>query len=188
MTVRSSLVAGLALGVLASSSALAGGAGCVSCYRQVMTPPVYGSVADTVMVRAPRTVAHTVPGEFRVVTEKVMVTPPGKAWQMTRDAYGNVVGCWVATPAHYAVRHREVIVRPPQVVHQTLAPAYATYHRQVLVRPASAEWQPIGHGGGYGGAPGGALLGDVALGGIGGFAFGGVPGAAFGVAGAAVGF
>ena len=202
MSVRKSfLLAGLGIGVLASSSALAGGAGCATCYRQVMTPPVYGTVANTVMVRAPRTVAHTVPGEYGMVAEKVMVSPPRKTWQVRRDVYGHAIGCWVMTPARYAVQHRHVTMRAPQVVHETLPPAYATYHRQVLVRPASAEWQPIGYSGGrYLPAPsrwtrydrglshhGAEFVGDVALGAVGGFAFGGVPGAAFGAAGAAIG-
>lgn len=132
-----------------ATPALAGG-GCLGCYRHVVTPAVYGAVAEQVMVRAPRTVAHAIPGQYETVAERVMIAPPRKVWQVSRDAYGRVVGCWVVVPAQYAVRHRTVMVRAPQMVHQTLPAVYATRHRDVLVQPASSGWQPIGGRGGYG--------------------------------------
>jgi hypothetical protein len=60
-----------------ASPALAGG--CVNCYRHVVTPPVYGSVAEEVMVRAPRTVAHAIPGEYGSVAETVLVSPRARS-------------------------------------------------------------------------------------------------------------
>ena len=79
MRVRSTLLP-TALGVaLLASPALAGGYGCVGCCRYVVTPPVYGAIAEKVMVRAPRTVAHAIPGEYGAVAEKVMISPPRKA-------------------------------------------------------------------------------------------------------------
>lgn len=136
---------------LFTTAALADGAKCVDCYRHVKTPAVYGSVAESVMVRAPRTVAHTVPGHYQTVAEKVMVSPPRKVWQVTHDKHGHKVGCWVVVPARFAVHHRTVMVQPPRVVHQTVPALYATQHRTVLVKPASSGWQPIGgHRGGYG--------------------------------------
>ena len=133
-----------------ASPALAGG--CVNCYRHVVTPPVYGSVAEQVMVRAPRTVAHAIPGEYGSVAESVLVSPPRKVWQVTRGPHGEAIGCWVVIPAQFAVRHRTVEVRAPQVVHETIPAAYATHHRTVVVQPGSSGWQPIGGGfGGHGG-------------------------------------
>src|SRR5829696_8386302 len=133
-----------------ASPALAGG--CVNCYRHVVTPPVYGSVAEEVMVRAPRTVAHAIPGEYGSVAETVLVSPPRKVWQVTRGPHGQAIGCWVVIPAQFAVRHRTVEVRAPQVVHETIPAAYATHHRTVMVEPGSSGWQPIGGGfGGHGG-------------------------------------
>src|SRR4051794_22038370 len=69
MRARSIVLPALA-GLGLASPAPAGG--CVNCYRHVVTPPVYGSVAEQVMVRAPRTVAHTVPGEYASVAEQVL--------------------------------------------------------------------------------------------------------------------
>jgi hypothetical protein len=151
MRVRST-VPPAAFGLVAlASPALAGGYGCVGCYRHVVTPPVYGTIAEPVMVRAPRTIAHAIPGEYGMIAEKVLIAPPRKIWKVMPDVYGNAIGCWVVVPAQYAVQHRTVMVRAPQVVHQTLPPVYATHHRTVMVRPPTAGWQPIGaYGGGYG--------------------------------------
>lgn len=174
------LVAAFGVSLL-TTAAMAGGVGCTDCFRHVSTPPVYGAVAESVMVRAPRTIAHTVPGRYQTVAEKVMVSPPRKVWQVTRDAHGHKVGCWVVIPGQYAVHHRQVMVHPPRVVHQAVPAVYATHQRTVLVRPASSGWQPIrghhgqrrygyGHGGSrYGGGFGwGETVGD----GHGGFGYG----------------
>src|SRR5829696_6881943 len=153
-----------------ASPALAGG--CVNCYRHVVTPPVYGSVAQEVMVRAPRTVAHAIPGEYGSVAETVLVSPPRKVWQVARGPHGEAIGCWVVILAQFAVRHRTVEVRPPQVVHETIPAAYATHHRTVVVEPGSSGWQPIGGGfgghGGYGHGNGGYGNGGYGNGGFGG--------------------
>jgi hypothetical protein len=143
-----------ALTALAAPAALAGGdPTCLTCYRHVVQPPVYGTVAEQVMVQAPRTYAETIPGDYQTVSETVMVAPARKVWQVTRDAYGNLVGCWVETPARYAVQHRQVMIRPPSVVRHTSPAVYATQHRQVLVQPARSGWEPVGAAasGGYAG-------------------------------------
>jgi len=144
------LVAALGASLL-STTAMAGEVGCVNCFRHVSTPPVYGSVVENVMVRAPRAIAHSVPGHYATVAEKVMVSPPRKVWQVRRDAYGHKIGCWVVVPGRYAVQHREVMVQPPRVVTQVVPAVYATHRRTVLLRPASSGWEPIGkHAVGYG--------------------------------------
>src|SRR3954469_20504389 len=153
MTSRSILLSALAFGLAGSSAALASGAECLGCYRHVVTPPVRGRVAENVMVRARRTVAHAIPGQYGVVSERVIVSPPRKVWQVMRGPHGEAIGCWVVVPAQFAVRQRHVMVRAPQVVHETTPAVYATHQRTVLVRPATSGWQPIGgygHAGGYG--------------------------------------
>ncbi len=189
----------LAIPMLIASigAAQAGGAGCADCYEKVVTPPryatrtetvmvrpqqtiqhvspaQYGVVHEKVMVRPPMTYARKIPGEYGVVAEKVMVAPARREWQVTVDAHGRKIGCWVTVPAQYAVQHRQVMVRAPQVIHET-APAeygvqarkvmvrpaqvhhqvipaeYATQHRVEMVAPATSSWQPLNRGhGGYG--------------------------------------
>ena len=200
MRVRSTLPpAAFGLAALASP-ALAGGYDCIGCYRHVVTPPVYGTVSEQVMVRAPRTVAHTIPGEYGSVSERVMISPPRKECMVTRDPYGNAVGCWVVVPAQYAVQRRAVMVRAPQVVHETVPPVYATHQRTVMVQPGSSGWQPMapyrgrygggygaGYGAGYGGYGGGYGHYGVGYAGHGGGAIGALAPTAGGVAAGPIG-
>src|SRR4051812_34595426 len=113
MTCRSILLSALAFGLAGSTAAIAGGADCIGCSRHVVPPPLYGSVAETVMVRAPRTVAHAIPGQYGMVSERVLVSPPRKVWQVTRGPHGEAIGCWVVVPPQFAVRQRHVMLRAP---------------------------------------------------------------------------
>lgn len=173
-----------------SSAAVAGGSGCANCYKKVVHPPVYRTTAETVMVRPAmavpqhipaeyghvtekvlvqpeRTIAHRTAPQYATVAEKVLVSPARKVWQVTRNAHGHEIGCWVTVPAQYAVQHRHVMVSPGHVVHQHVpavyahqtrtvqlraaktvhhvVPAeYAVQHRTEMVQPATASWKPIG--------------------------------------------
>ncbi|MGW5958923.1 hypothetical protein [Methylorubrum thiocyanatum] len=144
---RSSLFPSLAAAAVAvfalAAPAQAGGA-CVSaeCYRRVVTPPVYDTVAERVLVQPPRTVYRTTPPVYDTVSERVLVAPGGRRWETRVDAYGQLVGCWVTTPPRYAVQTRRVLVRAPEAIPHTLPPVYATTQRRVLVQPARAAWVP----------------------------------------------
>ena len=169
-----------------ASPALAGGygygGGCAGseCYRYVRRPPSFGTVGETVMVRPPSTTYSQVPPAFETVAEQVLVAPGRRVWQVTYDAHGQPVGCWVTLPAKYAVQHRQVMVRPAQVIPHAIPAAYATRYRTVMTDPGYSGWKPIG--GGYGGGYAGASYG----GGYAGASYGGGYGA--GPVGAAVGF
>jgi hypothetical protein len=92
-----------------------------------------------------------------------MVSGPTRRWDVTRDAHGRTVGCWVEVPAQYALRtrtvlvapasvdyeivpavyahrQRKVMVRPTQVVHDTVPAVYETRQRKVLISPGSQHW------------------------------------------------
>jgi hypothetical protein len=153
--------------LLASVSlAEAGGRGCETCYEKVVTPPVYRSVNETVQVRPAHSIAHRTPAQYQTVHEQVvlrpaqsvareipaqlgtvahqvMVSPARKEWQVTTDAHGRHIGCWVVIPAQYALQHRTVVVRPAQVVHETIPAVLGTQPRHVLVRPAQVHHQVI---------------------------------------------
>jgi hypothetical protein len=189
---RSSFIAAAAL-VLSAAAAQAGGVGCKTCYQRVVhpaqyqtvaekvlvspartvahaTPAVYGTVHEKVMIRPAQTVARHIPAVTQTVAETVMVSPARKEWQVTRDAHGREVGCWVKIPAQYATQHRTVVVRPAGTVHEVIPAQYGTQarhvvvqparvhhevipaqygvrHRTEMVAPASESWQPVGgHG------------------------------------------
>jgi hypothetical protein len=192
MSFKSVALSGVALvGLISTAEA---GGHCRNCFQKVEHPALYRTVAETVQVRPAQTVAHVTPAQYGIVHEKVlvrpaqtiareipaqlgtvaeqvMVSPPRKEWQVTVDAHGRQIGCWVKIPAQYAVRHRTVVVqpaqiehhtipavyetrahkvevRPQQVHHQVIPPQFATQHRTEMVAPASSSWQPIhsGHG------------------------------------------
>jgi hypothetical protein len=136
-------LAGLAL---SATAAAAGGEPCADCYRHVVHPPVYGVEHERVMIRAPRTHTHVIPAEYKVVAETVLVAPARKVWQVSVDAHGQKVGCWVTIPAQYATQHRRVMVRPEQIVPVAIPAEYGTVARKVLIQPARQAWEPIGRG------------------------------------------
>jgi hypothetical protein len=174
-----------------TSTAEAGGT-CRNCFEKVEHPALYRTVAETVQVRPAQTVVHVTPAQYGMVhetrlvrpeqiivretparlgtvAERVMVSPPRKEWQVTVDAYGRQIGCWVKVPAQYALQERTVVIRPaqfeqyvipagyetrarkvliaPEQVQRQVIPAqYQTQVRSELVQPASRSWQPL-HGG-----------------------------------------
>lgn len=139
---RTALLAAALGGALLAAPAQAGGCYGSECYRRVVTPPVYDTVQENVLVRPPRTVYRTTPPVYDTVSERILVEPGGRRWVTRYDAYGQLVGCWVTTPPRYAVQTRRVLVRPPETIPETLPPVYATSYRRVLVQPARAAWVP----------------------------------------------
>ncbi|HRK24150.1 MAG TPA: hypothetical protein PLQ11_04275 [Beijerinckiaceae bacterium] len=178
-------------GLVAALMATPASAGCytAACYQKVVTPPVYGTVAETVQVRPASVARHVSPAQYGTVAEAVVVRPAqtvarhvppvvrqvpetvqvssgGRVWQVSRDAYGREVGCWVDVPPKYAtrlrtevvqsggivhetipavtaVRHRTVMTRPAQVHEHVIPAQYATRHHTVQVAPATASWQRL---------------------------------------------
>jgi hypothetical protein len=162
---RTTLLAAALGGLLLAAPAQAGGCYSSECYRHVVTPPVYDTVQENVLVRPPRTVYRTTPPVYDTVSERVMVSPGGRFWQTSRGPGGELIGCWVTTPPRFAVRTRTVLVRPAQSIPETIPPEYASVSRRVLVAPARAGWVPAGGGYGGGYAPaayaGGPLVGSI---------------------------
>ncbi|MGH1570109.1 hypothetical protein ACRAWG_04885 [Methylobacterium sp. P31] len=158
---RSTFLAAALGGLLLAAPAQAGGCYGTACYRHVVTPPLYDTVQENVLVRPPRTVYRTVPPVYDTVSERVMVSPGGRFWQTSRGPGGELIGCWIITPPRFAVRTRTVLVRPAQSIPETVPPEYATVSRRVLVAPARAGWVPVG---GYAYRPvayGGPVVGSI---------------------------
>jgi hypothetical protein len=142
MNTHSIAAAGLAALALSlvSSAAEAGGA----CYRKVATPALYRDVAEHVLVRPARYIAHRIPAVTEAVAEQVLVQPGGQVWSVRYDAYGQEIGCWVHTPPVYATRYHYVVVQPASVEYETIPAEYEDVTHHVLVQPATLGWQPIG--------------------------------------------
>jgi hypothetical protein len=137
-----------------------------SCYTLVKTPPVYGTVNETYMVRPARSQAQVIPAEYdyvtekvlvhparqiprhrpaqySTVTEKVMVSPGGKRWEVTTDAYGRTTGCWVYDKPRYAYQQRTVEIAPASVDYETVPAVYTERQRKVMVRPTQVVHHTI---------------------------------------------
>ena len=190
---RSIYISSVALAALTifSSSAYAGCSG-NGCYQQVTNPAVYAtkehnvlvsparriahrtaaqytSVQETVVLRAERQVPRHVSATYSTVAETVLVAPASRRWQVSSDAHGRTIGCWVDVPAQHTTRHRQVqvsaasttyetipavmttrnrtqMVRPAGVEYETVPAQYRAVARQVMVQPASSSWAPIGGG------------------------------------------
>ncbi len=149
-----------------ASSAFAGGCVGQQCYQRVVSPPVYetatetfmvtppktiahvrpaeyGAVTETVVVRPAHTVKHVVPGEVQTIAERVLVAPATRRWEVTVDAYGRTIGCWVTVPARYETRYRQVMTRAPSVAVQHVPAVLGTQQRTVMVRPATVHHKHI---------------------------------------------
>ena len=89
-------ISGVAAAMLSSPAV----AGCGSnCYQKVVTPPQYGTVAETVMVRRASVARHVSPAQYGTVHEQVI-------------------------PAEYATHHRSVMVSPGYAGWQPVGRAY----------------------------------------------------------------
>jgi regulator of extracellular matrix RemA (YlzA/DUF370 family) len=130
-----------------------------ACYQLVETPPVYGTVDETVLIAPERhvrrrvpaiidevtervvvqpetVVARHVPAEVGVVHERVMTHAGGKKWVMRRNAHGQLVGCWVTVKPSYATVARTVVTRKARVVHERRPAIVSHRTRRVVVEPA----------------------------------------------------
>ncbi len=164
---RSVILSGVSIAMLTFVSTAAQ-AGChgSACYQQVVTAPVYASeshqvlvaparriahrtpaqyntVQETVVVQPERRIAHRTPAQYSTVAETVMVSPGGRHWQVSTNAHGQTVGCWVDTPAQYTTQHRQVVTRPAGVEYETIPAVTATRARTVLARPAGVEIEEV---------------------------------------------
>lgn len=154
----------IALGGLMLIGAI-GGANANECYRRVVEPAQYQTVAETVMVEPERqipeyvpavarrvaetvvieperTVTRVIPAVYQAVNETVMVRPATREWR-TRNHYGEIVGCWVDVPAEYATRQRTVEVSPAREVEETIPAVTATRIRTEIVEPAQTVYRTI---------------------------------------------
>ena len=109
-------------------------------------PPSYRTVAERVMVRAPRTYAQVIPARYGYVNETVQVSGAQRYWTYKYDHYGRKIKCLVETPARFAQVSRRVMLRGPEVVPQYVPAAYATRQYTVQDQPGYKTWVPLGGG------------------------------------------
>lgn len=141
------LGAALAFTGLASAAADAGfRKGCCRptvCYQQVMTPPVYETVMEKVMVQPGRCTVVQTPPVYRSEPQRVVLQPERKVVHATPAVYGKVAETVMVRPGYVKMKHR----RGPcggTTCAVTVPPKFKTRCRKVVVQPASyrVEVQP----------------------------------------------
>src|SRR3954468_1607990 len=74
---------------------------CATCYQQVVAPPQYRAVQETVMVAPGRIIAHRTPAQYRtvMVPQTVMVAPEGVQYQQIAPQYATQERVEMVAPA-----------------------------------------------------------------------------------------
>jgi len=152
--------------LLGAMPAQAGGCRGTACYNLVQTPPVYGTVAETRLVRKAQTRRRVVParysyvtdkvliqparkipiqveGQYYSISEKVLISPGGQRWEVTTDAFGRTTGCWVYDEPQFGFRQRLVESSPARVEYQIIPAVYTERQRRVMVRPTRVVHETI---------------------------------------------
>ena len=155
----------LGLAVLVSLVTIGSAQAGHECYRRVVSPASYRTVAETVLVEPERQVAEyvpavtraveqtvvvaparevteTIPAQYEVVEETVLVSPARRVWQVS-DRDGETVGCWVTIPPSYAREAHRVLGQPAR--YRTIEePAVTeTRLREEIVEPAHRVYRTI---------------------------------------------
>ncbi len=167
MFARSIAVLGAAAAVMTSAEAGAFGRnkGCCQptvCYQQVVTPPVYktvmervlvqpahcthvrtppvyGTKAQTVVVEPARQVARVTPAVYGKVRTTEMVRPGYTKWKHRRGRCGEHYKCAVQVPPKYRTVKRCVEVQPARHWVETKPAVMGVVHRRVMISPGSVR-------------------------------------------------
>lgn len=96
---------------------------------KVKRPPVWKTVAETVVVRPAQTVHERVPARWGYEKRQVMISPERK------ERY--------VIPAEYGYTHQQVMIRPAEKRVHRSPPRYETVARQVQVSAGSSGWRQV---------------------------------------------
>lgn len=132
----------LGLSLLASSAAFAGGVGCTNCYRAVIKPPVLGVAPAPILVQPETWVTRLVKARYTTV-KAPLITPAHRAWRVTRDAHGRLVGCWVDVPAKTTYVRTQMVVAPSGIVESHTPAVFGTVQKTITLEPGAVGWAPI---------------------------------------------
>lgn len=96
---------------------------------KVKRPPVYRTVAETVVVHPQRVVHEVLPARYGYEKRKVLIAPESRQK--------------VVVPAEYAFVAERVVVRPAEKRVHFTPPVFKTVARQVLVQGEQVAWRPV---------------------------------------------
>ncbi|GBE43632.1 hypothetical protein BMS3Bbin10_01712 [bacterium BMS3Bbin10] len=108
-----------------------------SC-TQLRTPPVYGTVAQQVVVQPSYQVVRTKPAVYGRVRVTRQVRPARTRW-VRRSCRGADYRCAVTTPAKYRTRSKRVMVEPAQNWVETRPAVTGVVERRVVLRAGTVR-------------------------------------------------
>lgn len=107
---------------------------------QYRTPPQYGTVAQEVVVQPAHQVVHHKPAVYGKVAVQKMVRPARTRWVRKRGGcHGADYKCAVTTPAKYRTRHKRVVVEPASSWVETRPAVKGVVHKQVVIDPGQVR-------------------------------------------------
>ncbi|MBN9038475.1 MAG: hypothetical protein J0H53_20615 [Rhizobiales bacterium] len=96
---------------------------------KVKRPPVFRTVAETVVVHPERVVHERVPARYGQRQVQVMVAPERREK--------------IVIPAEYGTVAEQVVVRPAERRVHVIPPRYETVARRVMVQGGGTDWRPV---------------------------------------------
>lgn len=133
----------------------------MTCYKKVVTPPVYRSVTERVMVTPASCSQYRTQPTYGTVAQEVVVRPSKQIVHTKRAVYGKVqvikqvrpaktrwvrrhcrggdYKCAVTTPAKYRTRSKRVMIQPRQKWVETQPAVKGVVHRKVVLNPGQVR-------------------------------------------------
>ena len=168
MFVRSLTIFGAVAAFLAVNSADAdafgryhGGGKYMTCYKKVVTPPVYRTVTERVMVTPATCSQYRTPPTYGTTAYEVVVQPSTQVVHSKRAVYGRVqvtrqvrpahtrwvrnrchggnYKCAVTTPPKYRTHSKRVMIQPRTAWVETRPAVKRVVHRQVMLDPGKVR-------------------------------------------------
>jgi len=168
MIFRSLTIFSAAAAILAANSADAnafgryhGGGKYMTCYKKVVTPPLYRSVTERVMVSPATCSQFRTPPTYGTIAQEVVVRPSAQIVHTKRAVYGRVqvtrqvrpaktrwvrrhcrggdYKCAVTTPPKYRTHSMRVMIQPRQKWVVSRPAVKHVVHRQVVLNPGQVR-------------------------------------------------
>lgn len=144
MFARSIAVLGAATMIVASSGGVADAfgkrRGCcqtTACYQKVVSPPVYRTVMETVMVQPERCTVVQTPPVYQTQHQQVVVQPARQVVHSTPAVYGKVRVQEQVSPGYTKWKHKRGCCGVQYKCAVAVAPRYRTRSQRVEIQPAS---------------------------------------------------
>ncbi len=120
------------------------------CYGKVLIPAVTEDITDRIQVsQEQQVIARTIPAQYEVRQEKILVSPGRQYWKAGRGPVEQVnqltgeIMCLIEEPPVYQTIEKRILVAPEMPEYKTQPAAFETITRSRVVQPERTEWRRI---------------------------------------------